>query len=154
MKHIDIDTANRIYSYNPDTGLITRKVSRGGHKKGTIAGCVDAKGYVRLSICDNVCFAHRVAWVMHHGKQIDADMTIDHINGDKADNRICNLRVMSNANNPGIAGRGGKKPRGIAKIKDMWRARVIIKGKQVWGTYRACPLIAHIDYLDMIPANR
>ncbi len=155
MKDIDYKEVNRIFTYNPETGIFTRKISISNQVKDTVAGTLSkSTGYIILSICGKKYRANRVACVMHHGKQIPKGMCIDHKNGDKSDNRICNLRVMSAAKNSGIVGANGKKPHGINKIKDMWRARVKINGKQIWGTYRACPLIAHIDYLDMIPGDR
>jgi len=43
--------------------------------------------------------AHRLAWVMVHGPVLGPDDQIDHINGIRHDNRLCNLRVVSNREN-------------------------------------------------------
>lgn len=55
------------------------------------------KGYFTGSIHSMRFFAHRVVWALHHGAW--PSMFIDHINGKAADNRIENLRDVSNSEN-------------------------------------------------------
>lgn len=55
------------------------------------------RGYVQGGILGRGYLAHRVAWVLTTGEW-PRDQ-IDHINGDRTDNRICNLREVSNAEN-------------------------------------------------------
>ncbi len=43
--------------------------------------------------------AHRIAWALHYGVLPDPSMEIDHINGDRSDNRISNLRLVSQVDN-------------------------------------------------------
>lgn len=54
-------------------------------------------GYLHGNIYNRKVKAHRVAWLMVHGEWPDGQ--IDHINGDRSDNRICNLRVVTDAEN-------------------------------------------------------
>lgn len=62
---------------------------------------------------------HRAVWIGAHGGIIpDKDLQIDHINGDKMNNRICNLRLVTpkeNSNNPNAPNvqRGEKHPHAI-----------------------------------------
>ncbi len=84
-----------VLSYSRRTGQFKWRVSRksrGGMKEpGDIAGYVGSRGYVRL-VLDGVEYpAHRLAWFYVNGSWPDAD--IDHRNGNRSDNRWCNLRL-------------------------------------------------------------
>jgi len=84
-------------NYDKDTGVLTWK-KRQRVKEGAIAGVLFKNGYIRLGINGKLYSAHRVAWVFHYGS-IDENMQIDHINGIRHDNRICNLRLVSHKEN-------------------------------------------------------
>lgn len=80
----------RVLSYDPATGLFTSKVNRQRVRVGDILGTPNVRGYIRLTIHLKFYFAHRLAW-FYVNKVWPSD-SIDHINGDKSDNRIINLR--------------------------------------------------------------
>lgn len=86
-----------LLNYNPDIGIFTWANDRKCVKAGTKAGTITNQGYVRIKILDKVYMAHRLAWLYVYGK-LPNDM-IDHINHDKADNRIENLREATNQQN-------------------------------------------------------
>jgi hypothetical protein len=81
----------RDMNYNPETGLFHH--INGGH----VADRRDEQGYVRVSLWGRQQRAHRLAWLYVHSEW-PSDQ-IDHINGDKADNRIANLRIATNRQN-------------------------------------------------------
>ena len=86
-----------LFSYNPETGLFTYLY---GKSKGKIAGHSNGNGYIRIWINKNHVLAHRLAWFFVYKKW--PGQCIDHINHDKSDNRIKNLRDVSlcvNSNN-------------------------------------------------------
>lgn len=72
------------FSYNPESGMITRDDRRNS------TGSFDKDGYLILKIKGRQFKAHRVAWFLHYGSF--PEMEIDHINRNRSDNRICNLR--------------------------------------------------------------
>ena len=84
--------------YDPSSGNIVFTDTRFGAKViGQKVGYVD-KGYVRFYHKNRQFMAHRVAWALHYNKW--PEQTIDHINRDGTDNRIVNLRdVTQSVNN-------------------------------------------------------
>jgi hypothetical protein len=86
-----------LLSYEPETGLI-RWIAKGkGRIKKKEAGTLLYSGYMGISIGVKRWQAHRIAWALYHGEWPKDQ--IDHINGVKTDNRICNLREATNSQN-------------------------------------------------------
>lgn len=89
----------RIFDYNPDSGALVFKTKRGKMNSGKQAGSIVGNGYMIVGLGGrNYQLVHRVIWSLVYG-EIPPDMVIDHLNGDRADNRISNLRVVSRADN-------------------------------------------------------
>ena len=94
--------ANTAFVYEPDTGIIRWKIYAGRNggraQPGKIAGSNDdLSGYVRIRYNKKLYKAHRIAWLLYYGT--DAPPLIDHINGNKSDNRITNLRAANKSEN-------------------------------------------------------
>jgi hypothetical protein len=89
---------NKIFMYCESTGLLTYKIKRGKILPGTIAGTLALNGYVTVGVDKKKHYAHRIIWEMLYGT-IPAGTQIDHINGNRSDNRLCNLRLASNHEN-------------------------------------------------------
>lgn len=79
--------------YDKDTGNFFWKKSRGNMKSGSLAGSLDGHGYICIQIGRRPHRAHNLAWMFHYGKW--PEQCIDHINRNRSDNRICNLRDIS-----------------------------------------------------------
>jgi len=85
--------------YDPATGIFTwrRDGYRRKVKAGDVAGFDKGNGYWQLSFNKVKYNAHRVAWFYIHGVWPEHD--IDHVNGNRADNRIANLRSVTRSVN-------------------------------------------------------
>lgn len=93
----------------------------------------DRKGYAKGAVLSINCSAHRVIYALHHGVEVDG--FIDHINGDKSDNRIANLRVVSNAENAKNAALYSSNKSGTSGVMwedshKAWAVKINIGGKQ------------------------
>ena len=96
---MNIEKLRTHISYDPSTGIMTWKkvLSNRGVVGAECGSNVDSKGYKRVCFEGKQYRAHRVVWAMHYGEI--PSFQIDHINGDRSDNRICNLRLASNQEN-------------------------------------------------------
>ncbi len=84
--------------YDPATGVFTWKVSSSRKIKiGDIAGSLNPNGYLYIGVNGKVYIAHRLSWVYIHGA-LPADQ-LDHIDGNRSNNRIENLREATKAQN-------------------------------------------------------
>lgn len=91
---------------------------------GKPAGTSHPSGYMK--VCGK--YLHRVVWEWHHGP-ISAGMQVDHINGNRADNRIENLRLASakeNARNKRSRKGSSSQFLGVSwiKAKQKWVAQI------------------------------
>lgn len=122
-----------LIAYNPKTGVLTW-MERGPEMFPTqrahsswnarysgkpALNCDDGKGYRHGRIFRKHCFAHRAAWMIAYGEMPPA--RIDHINGDGSDNRIDNLRAVTNVENGRNAKRSSANKSGVTGV--CWAKR-------------------------------
>lgn len=84
--------------YDPDTGVLYReKVTGGKVKVGDVVGSSHSEGYIECCIGTVKDYAHRFIWLYVYGHWPRG--TIDHINRNRSDNRLCNLREATYTEN-------------------------------------------------------
>lgn len=116
---------NRIYN------IAYRNRHRDGRFAGKPAGRVGGKGYREIAISGRRFQAHRLAWFLATGTWPSEE--IDHINGDKADNRLANLREVSHAENGRNQPRPSNNRSGVIGVgwnatAGKWAARIKVDG--------------------------
>lgn len=125
-----------LLDYNPETGDFTNKVFRGLRAMpGDMAGNVSQGGYIELTIDKRKYKAHRLAWFYVYG--VWPTNSIDHINRVKIDNRICNLRDVTQAQNGQNKTKHTNNTSGYTgvhwhKATKRWRARLCVARKDIY----------------------
>jgi hypothetical protein len=131
-------------------GALYWKQDRGSQKcKNQKAGCLTG-GYLKLRVRElgGAVAAHRVIFAMHHGY---FPQEVDHINGNKLDNRIENLRSVSRSQNRMNAGKMRNNRSGCKNVyphKDKWCVSLRVGKKPFYlGIYKdleLADLVAHM----------
>lgn len=122
-----------ILDFDAKTGVFTWRP--GYHRSvvaGRVAGRVNGKGYATISIKNNHYQSHRLAWLHFYGEWPSGQ--IDHINRNKLDNSIKNLRVVTASEN--CLNRDQPKSkysneRGVTfhKSNNKWQAQICLPGR-------------------------
>jgi hypothetical protein len=141
-----------LLAYDENTGVFTRRIAIGRHgcyRAGVIPGG-PSKGYWKICIDGFKYFAHRLAWFYVHAEW--PTQQIDHIDGNRLNNAIANLRLASNAENS----QNERTPRannksgylGVSFDRGKWAAWIKIDGKtKNLGRYLT-PEEAHVAYVE------
>ena len=123
--------------YEPETGKLFYRVTsggRGGKAGSEMVGRIQARGYRDIGINGKRFLVHRVAWFLTHGYWPD---NIDHINHDRLNNRLANLREVSNAENMLNKGVSPRNKSGVNGVDwyardGKWRAQIGKDNERRW----------------------
>jgi hypothetical protein len=120
--------------YEPETGVFTNRVNRSSKARaGEVAG-TPCGGYRHIKIGGGQHLAHRLAWLYMIGEWPTHE--IDHINGDRADNRWRNLREAGNSKNQANSFRRPSNMSGFKGVswdnqRRKWRAGIKVRGRSI-----------------------
>ena len=134
MQQLTQARLKELLNYDPETGIFTRKTTPGGTaKKGNAAGAPHGDGYLSIMVDRKNYLIHRLAWFYIHEYLPEHD--IDHLNGIRDDNRICNLREVSrscNLQNQRIYSNNTSGFPGVCwhKRDKKWTVKIRTRGKR------------------------
>ena len=131
FKHITYDPASGIFLWAVPTSNRVRVGSKAGHLHGTL-------GYVQIRWKRKLYYAHRLAFIFMTGKEPPEQ--VDHINGDRQDNRWSNLRAVTASQNQKNAAMSRNNTSGFVgvhwdKAKSKWCAAITHNYKEIFLGY-------------------
>lgn len=142
------DRIRELLDYDPCTGVFTWRISRGNRAARSKAGTLDSNGYVYIAIDKKDYVAHKLAWIYTNGDV--GNRELDHINLQKNDNRITNLRVATRAQNCAnsrIRSTNKSGYKGVKLERGRWIARIKLPGQNKYlGSFKT-PQDAHAAYV-------
>lgn len=128
----EVDGLKSLLAYDAETGAFTWRKPRGGQVAGSQAGCLNRNGYTEITVHRRIYKAHRLAWLYTYGEWPPAE--IDHINGNKSDNRLANLRPATRAQNVANTALRSDSASGVKGVhwsgsSRKWQAQIKHNGK-------------------------
>lgn len=131
MAKLTQERLKNVFDYNAETGVFTNKVRRANRHIGEAAGCINSAGYCKISVDGSQYLGHRLAWLYVYGEMPEQ---IDHINCNRFDNRIANLRECNQLENTQNI-RDAHKDSETGKLgvyllpSGKFRARIMVSGQ-------------------------
>jgi hypothetical protein len=106
-------------------------------RAGSKAGSIDGTGYHQINIKGKVYRVHRIIYSMHYDN-LTPDLLVDHIDNNKSNNKICNLRIATSSQNSCNQSMNKNNTSGVKgvcwhKQHNKWYVQVQHKGKNFYG---------------------
>lgn len=145
-----IQELRRLFAYDGTTGALTRRVSTARNVKAGDAVGTLMHGYLYARVEGRMQAVHRIVWAMVSGEWPQA--MVDHIDGDRANNRFSNLRLADaslNGQNQRRAHRQNKTGLlGVGVVSGAFTAQIKHDGRKVHLGRFASAEDAHAAYLE------
>lgn len=93
-----LEILDQKFIYIPEVGKLKYRKKPSGTSS-EFAGTITSNGYTAVLVLGEAYKAHRVAWALYYRELPGIHLVIDHINGSKSDNRIENLRLVTQSDN-------------------------------------------------------
>ena len=128
-----------LLSYDPETGEFTRLIGGRGRRAGEIAGCLKrdsgGKVYIYIQIDGRTYLAHRLAWLYTFGAW--PENQIDHLDQNSLNNRLINLRDVTNAENGKNQKMSNRNSSGFTGVyfhnkAQKWEAQIKVNFKRIY----------------------
>lgn len=140
----------QLVSYDKEAGNFFRVVPVANIKSGLVVVKPSKNGYLRMHVDGHLYYLHRLAWFYEHNEW---PIAIDHIDGDKTNNKIVNLRSATYSQNlQNIS----KKTNAVSGLKGAyfhpktknWQSKIMVNGKTKSLGYFKTAEEAHQAYID------
>ena len=145
---VPIEELRQLFQYDAETGIVYWAIRPKNRKRiGDAVGHLCKSGYLSTRAGGRAYRLHQIIWAIYYGEWPLTD--IDHANGDRADNRIANLRMASRSQNLANARAKGNNKKGTSwdSRNGMWRARITVNYKEMWLGYFQTEKEAHAAYM-------
>lgn len=158
MEQLQISQEYVLSAFDYQDGQLIRKTGRKG-EIGTVAGCIHkGTGYIHIKIKAKAFKAHRLIFLYHNGYLPEL---IDHIDGNKLNNRIKNLREASkqeNSHNQKVRLTNSSGVKGVSwhKVSKKWKVALCKDYKSYYfGTYEDRELadLVAVEATDLLHKN-
>jgi len=131
---VDYEYLYKHVSYDKDTGIFIRLKKFGKYKVGDVVGRLRNDGYLSIKVKGKHYLAHRLAWMYEHKSEPEF---IDHINHNRADNRLINLRNTDRIGNQKNRTKQMNNTSGVNgvlwhKQHRKWYANIGVDGKNIF----------------------
>lgn len=149
MPEITKERLREVFTYNPMTGLFVRNAPTRGCNSKTPVGSANQHGYIRITVDGRRYMAHRLAWLYMTGEW--PSESVDHIDGNPANNAWVNLRDVSASVNMQNQRRARRDNRtgllGVVVNGSGFQARIKVAGKiEILGQFQSKE-VAHSAYV-------
>jgi hypothetical protein len=142
FRQLNVSRLRELFTYDPITGVLRRLT---GRNAGKVCGTKSNTGHLQVGVDGKITCVHRIAWAVYYGEY--PSLEIDHVSGDGADNRLCNLRLATSAQNNRNRRLSTRNKTGIKSVfrvkwgkRSKWRVAIGYNG----GKY----YITHFDTFD------
>lgn len=145
---LTLERLQKLFTYDPETGWFRNRFSRGRACINCRAGAETGHGYRRIIIDYQKYYEHQLAWFYIYGEW---PYEIDHIDGDRSNNAIANLRVCDRTQNGFNAerstGSSGLRGAYLDKRTTRWYSKIQVRGQvEYLGTF-GTPEDAHSAFM-------
>lgn len=145
-KKLNHERVLKLFNYNPNTGEITRRVSRGPKKAGSIVGYKRNDGYIAVEINSCAYLIHRLIWFMITQQW---PSLIDHVDGDPTNNKWDNLRLCNSQENSFNRGMFNTNTSGVKGVHWHKQAGKWQVGLRLDGRYKSLGLYKDLELAEL-----
>lgn len=136
-QRISVDLLKELFIYNKEKGLLKWNINYRSIIYNTSVGTINNDGYLKVEIAGKAYSVHNLIWIIENNRYPSTNMVIDHIDGNRTNNHIDNLReitIKGNAQNR--TNKISGLPLYVYKHRDKYAVRVTTDKARAYGSYR------------------
>jgi hypothetical protein len=149
MQTLTLELVNEYLTYDAETGNLYQRKKRPHIQVGSLAGCLRHTGYRYIELKGRKYPAHHIVWLLETGEV--PTKFLDHIDGEKSNNHISNLREVTNKQNTENRGKQRNNTTGYKGVTynkrlNKYIAQIQHNSKQMHIGVYSTAYEAHISY--------